>query len=128
MDTPASYYDLDTGALRVGNLQTVDTAVLREASRWSTGERGEPVPLADLDGVDLTLFAREALSVGARVLPVMMTESALLSTVRWLVTGSTIGRMKTPRIQRRSSRWHRTGSDPRWMSRRRIMNPAMLVP
>lgn len=67
--TPAVFYDPEEGALYVGGLRTTDKAVLREAARWSSGERGEPVEnLADLVGVDLTTFAREALSVGARVL------------------------------------------------------------
>ncbi|GAB2734152.1 hypothetical protein [Nocardioides pakistanensis] len=65
---PAVFYDPASGKLNIGGLKTSDKAVLREAARWSTGERGDPVDLADLRDVDLSAFAREALSVGARVL------------------------------------------------------------
>lgn len=68
---PAVYYDPAQGALFVGGLKTTDKAILREAARWSTGERGEPVAdMADLAGTDLTSFAREALSIGSRVLAI----------------------------------------------------------
>lgn len=72
--TPEVHYDHAQGVLFVGPLRTSDKDVLREAARWSTGERGETVPLAELDGVDLAPFAREALKVGARVLTVMASD------------------------------------------------------
>lgn len=62
------YFDVTDGCLHVGPLRTSDKGVLREAARWSSGERGEAVSFDDLQGVDLSAFAREALSVGSRVI------------------------------------------------------------
>lgn len=74
-----THYDDGEGAIFVGSFKTTDEAVLREASRWPTGERGDPVDLADLDGADLTAFAYEALSIGARVLSIAAQSSDTLA-------------------------------------------------
>lgn len=70
-ETPKVFYDAEAKQLVIGSLRTSDKAVIREASRWGSGERSDPVEdLADLHGRDLTQFAREALSIGARVLAI----------------------------------------------------------
>jgi len=60
----------ETGrALLVENLRVDDAAVLREARRWTTGVRAEALDdTAELAGADITTFATEALSLGARAL------------------------------------------------------------
>ncbi|MDM7853655.1 Fis family transcriptional regulator [Cellulomonas alba] len=60
----------ETGrALLIETLQIADDAVLREARRWTTGVRGEPIEDdQSVAGADVTAFATEALTLGARAL------------------------------------------------------------
>ncbi|KQP63169.1 hypothetical protein [Nocardioides sp. Leaf285] len=76
----SAYYDATSNAFVVGDLRTSNPDVLREASRWTTGERGEiEQDLAVLAAADLTPFAREALGIGARVLAIAAQTSDTLA-------------------------------------------------
>ncbi len=58
-------------ALIIDHLVVADTDVVREAQRWTTGDRGEVVTDAEvLAKADLTEFARRSLSIGAQALSV----------------------------------------------------------
>lgn len=64
---PSVTYEPGVGLVAYGLLAD-DPQVLQEASRWSTGQRGAPVALDELDGADLAPFTKAALGMGALVL------------------------------------------------------------
>lgn len=72
-------FDPDTTTLYIGDVALTDPDVIAEASRWSTGARGEPVPFDDLAEADLSDFLAEAVSVGARVLAIAAQTSDTLA-------------------------------------------------
>jgi hypothetical protein len=79
MSDDQTLYDHEAKALVVSHLEITDADVLREATRWSTGVRGEPIDPAVLYGTDLSNFVLEALSVGARVLSIASQSSDTLA-------------------------------------------------
>jgi hypothetical protein len=56
-----------------------DPDVEAEATRWTLGQRGEPVEAAEADGADLSEFHRTAVSLGAKVLRVAGESSTAMS-------------------------------------------------
>jgi hypothetical protein len=56
------------GTIRVEGLTVRSGPVTSEACRWTTGSRGEPVPLDTAAGADVTAFVTAALSIGAHML------------------------------------------------------------
>lgn len=64
-----AYLDLTSNAVVVEHLALTDKDVVREAQRWTTGERG---PIVDdpeqLGDADLTAYVRQAMRVGALAL------------------------------------------------------------
>lgn len=81
-------YDPDTNALIVGDVSIDDPEVIREAARWTTGERGEPVDLDDLAMADLSAFASQAITVGARVLAIAAQNNDTLAVQQAVRTAS----------------------------------------
>lgn len=67
----AARFDAGTGAVVIECLTLTDQEVVREATRWTTGRRGQVVEdPAELVRADLTVFATEAMVIGARMLAV----------------------------------------------------------
>jgi hypothetical protein len=75
----ATQYSIDQQVLVIENLTVTDPDVLREASRWVTGERGEPATEHEMAVADLSAFASEALIVGSRVLAIAAQSSDTLA-------------------------------------------------
>lgn len=66
-----AHFDAGVGAVVVDRLVVADKQVVREAQRWTTGSRGALVEDAgELARADLSVFATEALVLGARALAV----------------------------------------------------------
>lgn len=64
-------YDPENHVLHIGNIEITDREVIREAARWTTGQRGEAVESrSHLSTADLGPFVRESVTVGARVLAI----------------------------------------------------------
>lgn len=76
IDNTTVRYDVANPALIIDHLVVADTDVVREAQRWTAGERGEVVTDAEvLAKADLTEFARRSLSIGAQALSVVAQAS-----------------------------------------------------
>ena len=59
---PGAYFDTDATAVVVEHLTITDKDVVREAQRWTTGERGPIIEdPALLGGADLTAYVTEAI-------------------------------------------------------------------
>jgi hypothetical protein len=69
--TNAAHFDAAASAVVIEELAVSDKDVIREAQRWTTGERGpiidDPVELA---GADLSSFVTEAIRIDAHALSV----------------------------------------------------------
>ncbi|WP_210085553.1 Fis family transcriptional regulator [Mycobacterium sp. OAE908] len=63
-----AYWDGAANAVVVEHLTVCDKDVTREASRWTTGERGPVVEHEMLVGADLSEFVTEAIKIGAHAL------------------------------------------------------------
>ena len=63
--TTAARFDAESESLHIIDLQVREGVVVREALRWGTGRRGDPVAVGDLLDADLTAFVEEALVIGA---------------------------------------------------------------
>ena len=63
--TTAARFDAESESLHIIDLQVREGVVVREAMRWGTGRRGDPVAVGDLLDADLTAFVEEALVIGA---------------------------------------------------------------
>jgi hypothetical protein len=69
--SPAAHFDPAAEAVVIDDLTIGDRDVIREAQRWTTGERGPLVDdLAELAAADLTSFVTEALRIGSHALSV----------------------------------------------------------
>lgn len=67
--TNAAHFDPTANAVVIEGLTIGDQEVVREATRWTTGRRGPVVHgLDELAGADLSVFATEAVVIGARAL------------------------------------------------------------
>lgn len=64
----AAYYDKSTPAVVVDRLAVTHPAVCSEALRWSTGLRGSVAGAHEMDDVDLSGFATQALVIGAKAI------------------------------------------------------------
>lgn len=61
-------YLTPTGILRISAVELEDSSITEEARRWSTGHRGEPVPLDQAAGSNLDTYVRAAMSIGTQML------------------------------------------------------------
>lgn len=69
MNKPPVRLDLETQRLIITDLVVTDSAVVREAARWTDGVRGPAVSDPErLGAADLSAFATEAVAIGAHAL------------------------------------------------------------
>lgn len=67
--TPQAHFNEDLNAVEVERLTVRDKDVVREAQRWTSGERGHVVDDdAALAGADLSAFVTEAIKIGSHAL------------------------------------------------------------
>lgn len=81
-------FDADAASLHIGGVTITDPDVIREASRWAGGERGEPATPDDLAMADLSAFVAESVTVGARVLAIAAQTSDTLAVQHAVRTAS----------------------------------------
>ena len=69
-ESPSSaHFDANISSVVIESISVTDKNVVREAQRWTTGERGALVDdLATLAEADLAGFVTKALTVGAHAL------------------------------------------------------------
>jgi len=56
------------GNLQIRSIDLDDPSIAGEACRWTTGSRGEPLPLDASVGIDLAVYVRAAMSIGTQML------------------------------------------------------------